>query len=515
MYGKPPAPEHLKKMQEHTAQKGKQPERPTTGQPAPETPAGPSQQPAAAPTEPQASTPTPPLPLHRASRAHTPAMTGAEREENERLRLQFTSISLETNKAIEDKRRADRDQLKKDAEEQGMTEDDALERAAPPVQVTSRITRTDEQGRRVLDHVEVSDEPAPKKEEAGENKKAEPEPTTSKQPRGVVFPLDASNARLREAQDARKAQQLSTITASAAPGPSKKTEAKPSTAAPADKGPSYYREWYHGNPDTICRMAKDEDAEVPWDTLWDLWQEYFGNQGIEPETGTPFEVRIPAKKSRFFFGAQGVAIKNIISLCLAPIRIHTEYHEEWLHIGLWFQPANRIPRMPLMQMWAILQQWSATIDQGFFFDKKMGQDIEGGTRMVADQVAHNMRNKQDSIAVQETIKARNEEEKRSRELARQRRDEELARKKEEKKQWLMESVERLLNLAPGDGDQHKTQRSEDIRILVKIKAKDQGLYGKDVGFTTSDVWAIVIDHWTKINSKQAAEGRALMYDDLS
>lgn len=502
MYGKPSAPEHLRKMAEHTRNKGKEAETPKTEQPAPPTPApSSSQPPVAVPPKPEAPTPKIVLPPHRRGNALPGTL---EAEENAMLRSMFTSMSLDKDAVLNSENKAARELFIKKAEEQGLSEQDALNKNSIG-KVTAHITKTNEQGERVLDRVEVTDGPSA----------SEP---TSKAPKAMVFPNDAYNARVREGQDAKKAEQLSTITASgsaAAAGPNKKTgEAKPPTTT-ADKGPSYYREWYRGNPDEVCRMSNEEDAEVPWNDIWGLWYQYFGNPMIEPETGTPFEVRVPAHKSRFFFGPQGMAIKNIIALCLTPILIFTRYEKEWFHIGLWFRSTPRIPRVPMLQMWAILQEWAATIDQGMFFDKKLGQDLELAASTLAKQLAQNMREQKVSIAVQETIKARDEEERKAREMARQMREAQLAQNREDKKQWLLSELEDILAENPDDMDYDRKSRSRQVRSLVKIDAEDEGLYGKDVGYTKSDVWAFITDHWSKTRPKQAAEPQALMYGDLS
>lgn len=182
-----------------------------------------------------------------------------------------------------------------------------------------------------------------------------------------------------------------------------------------DKKPVYYREWFNGQTDTECKFSIDDD-EADINRMWELWEEYFGRQGIRPNTKYPFELCIPANKSRLFFGAQGSAIKQIMALCLTPIRICTRYDSEWLYVGLWFRKMARSPRMPLLQMYSILHHWSITLDQGLFFDVKLGQEIEQRARVLAGQVGDSMWRQRSSTTVRESTIVGDEDECADREM---------------------------------------------------------------------------------------------------
>ena len=528
MYGTPSAPEHIQWMEQNKGQKSEESKEPELLAPNP--PAPPSQPTVAAPKKPVAP-PTFELPLHRKNKGKTVAPIFQEQ-----MQASITRTH-EGDTRRDDEYRASQAQYLKEAKEKGLSEDAALDEKTPKIKCKSKLTKTTENGRQAVDQVEVTDLLVPEGEadegkkaenkKADENKKAAPKPA-DKPPRAVVFPNDASNARLKESQDAKKAQQLREINASAAKppvGPSK-TENKPS--APADKAPSYYREWYRGKKGNACRMsATDENFEVDEEQIQDLWDRYFC--GIELDTGLPFEVRIPAKRSKFFFGPQGNSIAQIRGLCLTPIRFHTCYVDDWLYIGLLFPKSSRVPHMAMLQMYAILHDWSVTPEHGLFFDQKMSQDIEATTLGIASGIIRQMDHAENSAAAQEAIKARKEEERLVREqekLAKKKaeelRQEQLAKKKQEKKQWLLEMIDSALEEFPNDteevdpemGVNHKMMRSKTIRTIVKILAVDEGLYSKDVGLTESDAWAIVTDHWSKTRPKQAAEAQALMYGSL-
>jgi hypothetical protein len=88
---------------------------------------------------------------------------------------------------------------------------------------------------------------------------------------------------------------------------------------------------------------------------------------------------------------------------------------------------------------------------------------------------------------------------------------EQARIKQEKKVWLCGHIDELLEQHGSDSDEDKELRSNFMRMLVMIIANDEGLYDKGIGFSKSDVWTIVTDHWSKPRPKQAPEAQPLMY----
>lgn len=534
----PPSPEHERIL----IGKGKQPERPKetkkpnepkkpkAKQPASKPPAAPSQPAKMAPKQHVAPGLTVRLPLHHSGQP-VPRETIKKMDE-------YAKSSLAGDNARDQEKEAKQAQYLKEAEEQGLSKDDALSKVMPLGKQTHIVTEEGADGKRVTVGVKVTDMSAPEDkaeedekaengEKPGESNKAATEPTTKPSRTTIVFPNDASNERLRQSQEAKKAQQLAEATASAAKPPAgpSKTETKPS--APASKPPSYPREWFRGQRNNECKMSQEEDIiQMDIEKIYSLWEEYFGSKGIQPECRYPFEVCVPASRGKFFFGAQGSAIPHVRDLCLAPVRIYTEYIEDQLYISLWFPvsqaSSSRVPRMAMVQMYAIIYEWSVSPEKGLFFDKMMAQEFGSCANQLSDAIIKEMREGENSIAAQEAKKAKAEEAKRAREqqqLAIQRAEElrrqQLAEKKEEKKQWLLREVDDVLNNYPSDTDEKdQKSRSKAIRTLVAVEAKDEGLYGKDVGLTKSEVWTIISDHWSKERPAQAKEPQAMMYSEL-
>ncbi|POS69045.1 hypothetical protein DHEL01_v212560 [Diaporthe helianthi] len=237
-------------------------------------------------------------------------------------------------------------------------------------------------------------------------------------------------------------------------------------------------------------MVVEKGIKLDFTTRTAIWDEHFGLKGIRPPTGTAFEIRIPAKRSKFLFGAQGHVIPRIRELCLAPVRFATEYYNDWLFISLWFPKTSRF------------NSQKAPSSNTANIMKQMGEG-------------------ENSAASQESIRAKKEEQRLALEkekLARQKAEEmklaALTKKRQEAKQLLVNQVDEIIKGYPSDSNEdEKKSRSKHIRYLIAIEAKDEGLYSKGLGFTKSEVWTLVTDFWTKTRPKQTSEAQALMYSE--